>query len=311
MFHGPFRRRTSSLIATVAGILAVSCGGVDHVSYLKNNGCAVPITSSSNHERCEQLIEGLLPFDDSFNTAPDPAQYRRRVARAYRAILEYPLDLPRDGRILGMSPGTIPLSVYSYLGSGERSQEDLRITLFNYAMSAVQRLSYDPSDMDHNFVAWMGLTPSLGGHLAVRPLFFSDEAISRRAGEIYRAGVILHESRHADGMWHIPCTGPRTVVVGDWTCDADMNGLYGFEAMYNQAAMRGGAISGYLNQNEVRDVGQVACITIQLSVNRLPDELDRVLSATKCFKNVTYQWLLNNGAIPSDSKALPVVKTSY
>lgn len=225
------------------------------------------------HE-CKTALEAVLPYDhESFANAPDG--FKDKITEAFQAVVAYPLAFPPENRIMGVAPWSIPLGVV------ERFREDSNANraLFNHLMEVIHTIVYAPNDGDSGLAAYPPPLTS-EGKLIVYEKFLNVDLFAWNSwytGGLRRAAVLIHEARHADGYFHVPCSSSGN----DFACDSDLNGPYGLEYIYLEMALHGG-YGKHLGSWDVLTLATDVCQGLQLRIELLPPELKEFISAQPC-----------------------------
>ncbi|MCC7441056.1 MAG: hypothetical protein IT285_05465 [Bdellovibrionales bacterium] len=200
---------------------------------------------------CKELLEAILPFDETWAGAP--AGLKDKLLEAFQFVAAFPLKLPREGRLFGVAPYAIPLGHYCIfdpigyedecLGGGGAGGEaasvhQLNRNLFNYLLARIDRITYDA--VSTGKTASMG--PSVDGWLLTiaNPFWSPDTWANYISRPFIRASTLVHEARHADSRMHDICTDDAD-LPGRAACDPDLTGPYGLEMTYLHAVMGGAA----------------------------------------------------------------------
>ncbi|MBI3542876.1 MAG: hypothetical protein HY075_06345 [Deltaproteobacteria bacterium] len=223
--------------------------------------------SSSLKPECKAVLEKLLPFDGSWTDAPDGL--KDRVMEAFQALLAYPLALPNENRIFGVAPWSYPLG---FIVEIQRDETPMK-SLFNHALSVVDTLHRVPSlgqksaqwTPDDYVLLWNGVLTIADSFadLGQNPFFTTP---------IQRASILVHEAHHGDGYFHHPCGDER-----GWECDFDLNGPFGYAALYDVMALHGSA--SFLSDDDIRFLFAQACSKLKTRFNHLPPDLQATVDA--------------------------------
>ncbi len=258
-------RRLRVLTAAPALLLLTACPaleGIDFYSDLADanglNPCdyrleggtpVVPngdpaLVESTLRPECKEALEVILPFDESWTSAP--AGLKNRVLEAFQILIGYPLAFPPDNKLLGAAPNAIPTQHVAIFapdrlpdtyGPAYPASADMNQNIFNYVLNMIDVIHYAPADGGAN--ASYGV-PCLQRTLSIYDYYWSANATTNLLKNPFlRAAVVVHEAHHGDGNFHIQC--PDTSDVSGFNCDPDMNGPYGLEAVYFHMLLYGGA----------------------------------------------------------------------
>lgn len=185
---------------------------------------------------CKAALESVIPYDGSWDDAP--AGLKDKVSEAFQALIAYPLAIPEENTLLGARPrymGAIPQAHLDIF----REYENPNQSIFNYVLNQIDTLKYAPTG-DNLQNAQYVPAASLGGwrEMTVFDAFWDkDGVLGTFVDPFTRAGTLVHEARHGDGILHVPCAA-ATQREG-FTCDADLTGPYGFEVSYLHFLLQG------------------------------------------------------------------------
>ena len=256
---------------------------------------------------CTAALEAVLPIDRaSFNSAP--AGIYAKTLEAFQDIVSRPLaDLRANNTLFGVRTelaGAFPLGLLDVFGGqGQEALPDLgpknlNRFFFNYLAKKIDRVRYLRTNPN-------SATAAAGYYhdpaAASRDLFVYEpfwKPTHLWAGFHYatiRAASLLHEGRHGDGFYHVPCTSPLLTsetnsLRNSWNCDADLAGPHGMSALYSIAALRGGSaiLAGTqpprasLSPEGQLFLASSTCFRVKSAINSLPRPLLDKLQNLNC-----------------------------
>lgn len=234
----------------------------------------------SIHADCKAALEAILPYDSTWSMAP--AGLKDYTTQAFQALIAYPLELPPDNKLFGMSPFSIPQSFLDFFHAEPNPNQ----AAFNHALNVIQTISYDPSFNNvavaqwtpYNSVAfWNGqlsVSASFGGYTRTNGVYFTTPVLN--------AAILVHEAHHGDGYFHFEC--PTT---HDFGCEADLNGPYGHEISYLISVLHGSGNARpngqppILSDTDVLVIGFQACSALK-RIFDLPADLANFRDMANC-----------------------------
>lgn len=287
-------RNRSALVTGISALVLTACPagtGNDYYSDLVGQGGKNPcdyrleggtpivldgdpaLVSSTLRPECKEALEVILPFDESWDSAP--AGLKNRVMEAFQILIGYPLAFPPDNRLLGAAPNAIP-SQHVGIFAPDRlpdayapdypASDNMNQNIFNYVLNMIDVIHYAPADGGAD--ASYGV-PCIQRTMTIYDFYWAADATTNLLKSLFlRAAVVVHEAHHGDGNFHVQC--PDTSDVSGFSCDPDMNGPYGLEAVYLHMLLYGGA---HLEENgkpilSNLDVSMIASDACRLIMNR-------------------------------------------
>ena len=281
----------------------------------------LPTTSSGLSQECKDALNEVLPFDQaSFDSAP--MGMKDKVLEAFQALSAFPFYLaPDQNSVFGLRNsslvGPITLRHFEILGSETlltppRQRHDFRAlnrAVFNYVVNKITVIRFQASGAAVETLASYSNTTDGGlGTLSITPSFWSsDQLYSTFFRAPLRAAVLLHEARHGDGIFHVPCTSDPS--EGGFFCDADYNGPYGVQIAYLLAVLRTGSapLSDYRSGAPILDsldqafISAEICSIAQFAINRPLLGLERMIENGDCYETPVENFL--------KAESIPIVPT--
>lgn len=184
-------------------------------------------------ETCHAAIKREVNFDDSFDVFTE--QQWTGVLESFRVLLTFPFALPPHLRLPGSSTlstatSSIPLDVLQifrpqdFMNFSGRETAAIPVsneTIWRFLFPKIDRFHFDGVSEDE-VASERPDGPSVHGVITLTNGFLNNPTI-------LKVSTLLHEARHADGIWHVPCrrvaagtTAPRPGVV----CDETLGGPY-------------------------------------------------------------------------------------
>jgi hypothetical protein len=260
--------------------------GYDWYGELPDECFAIPLA-----EPCREYFDRTLPFsEETFAGYPD---LRARVIEAFHVLAAHPIEPPPEGRIFGVAPRSVPLAHLCTLFPSLHA-DDCRLTgperhwthrqaIYNFVRGRVDRIDHRP---DKPFTAHFTIdlvtneqVLSVTSYLEIEPLL--------------AAGTLVHEAKHGEVNLHVTC--PSGPFKDSFACDAELAGMYGLQAVYLLALVRGGA--DLLTDDQVAALGSDACASISYHVLNYPDELRTLLKSRFCW--LSARWVREQlGLVP-------------
>ncbi len=284
-------------------------------------GELIPHSNTSLSQECKDALTELLPFDDvSFDAAP--AGIKDKVLEAFQALAAYPLYVsPEQNSIFGLTisdrVGPISLLSFEILGiptltrppQQKAEYQLLNRSMFNYVVNRTTRIYYQTTGTPGDALASYTITPDGGlGTLTITPSFWApDQLYASPFRAPLRAAILLHEARHGDGNFHLPCWD--SYGDGGFFCDADHNSPYGLQIAYLLGILRTGSrpLPDYRNGEPILDffdqafISAEICSVARFSINLQLPGLQRLIESGDCFEAPTANFLK-----PENLPALPI-----
>jgi hypothetical protein len=287
----------TGLAVLVCGALS-SCGSTDYYSQVVTACGYTPTSESSLTPDCQKALEQVLVFDESsWNQAP--TGYKQKVLEAFQALIGYPLVIPADNKLLGISPpnsGVIALAQLETFTEVPNPNQ----AIFNHILNLTDKIYFDPNDPHAARFAKDTLNPfsSRPRHLTIYPSFWDAQDPSHLTPyAVMRAAILVHEAGHAEGYFHEYCSSG--VFAGSFSCDADLSGPVGYAAAYIHFVMQGSAIAQIktgkpilLSGGAVSALSFYSCDTLEFAVFTKPEALATMLDNMVCDLDADYNWLM-------------------
>lgn len=234
--------------------------------------------------RCKTALETILSdrYDETWGDAPP--LLKDKVTEAFQALVAYPLAFPPENRIFGLAPYSIPLS---FIESATYYERNPMQSLFNKAFWNIDRItripSFPRSSAQWTPDFWHGGLQLIDGVLTIADSFGDYDKNEFYTSPVIRASILVHETRHGDGIWHEPCkdTGIRE-------CDADFNGPYGHAISYMAMLLEAGGRAQFngsaplLSSYDIMKLGERMCATLANKFWHIPEELERFTNFYDC-----------------------------
>ena len=224
---------------------------------------------------CADALTAILPFDSSFENAPQGL--KNRVIEAFATLLAYPLRIPEKNQLFGIAPqigGVFPTSLMQVA----RASTDPNRALFNYVVNQVDVIEWREKSAE-GFTAHFGvdLTETQGVRIMTvyNSYWTRDEGLDSTIFPFFRASTLVHEARHSDGYFHLGCT---TVHDGA-DCDSDLSGPYGFQLAYLHFLLAGSGDLLHGDEITLKKIGYLIFRRSKQRINHLPKELRRFLDS--------------------------------
>lgn len=284
--------RTASLafLAITLGIFSSACHEHDYFSevakvcqyydepsvLLEEENLPIPTIK----EECRKALEKILPFDESWASAPKGV--KESVLHAFHVVIAYPLALPPQNRILGHAPYSIPLWSLRLIEQYENPNK----SLFNHMLDTFQTIRFVSETKTSPGVEaqWTPKIIFTNGYLSITERFLSDIYFGKAyTGGFARAGLLAHESRHGDGIFHESCED------GSFECDPQLSGAYGSQVFYWELILHGSGNKGphgkppLLNDLDILCLGSNICSLLKSRFSYLPKDLREFLESFECF----------------------------
>ena len=258
---------------------------------------ADPIYGSLTPECRKRLMEVIEYNEDSWEDAPPGLQ--DAVTAAFQALIGYPLAKPPGNKVFSLAPadaGAFPLDFYRIF----EEWPDLNQSIFNYVLNQFDTIKYEPpNELNEHFGAEATIAFSYNlRQMTIFDGFYEGPDPVFSYNNFIRAGSLVHEARHGDGITHEPCDERAEKYDGVFECDADFLGPHGLETAYLGFLLHGSGVSRFgeprlLTESQIRSIGRAMCRNIKMFILNPFDEVAELLKDVDC-DEIDAEWVIQH-----------------